>query len=307
MAISLGTTSEHLLRGFDRIIGSIAAMLPTSSTPRVNIPRAWAGERGTTIASFAVDVVGGFPGSIRSGHILRGITVTITDRYIIAAEGTTAGFALPIHLISGTGLCAGDGLQPPALVVWYQDADSIGSFLLRFRGTARDRHGLPRALSMQRVLTEAGALEVAEGAFVPGIFRPWTDLDEIADDEDVLWRGTGLASVGGPFGGQLDTTDIWLTERSLIWVARHGSGMNQLPLDAIMLCRNGYSDRLSIGIQDHCGGRYDIYFDLSSPYDRSQPAARVLQFLAAAGVPVGTSTAPRAPWRAGGTRRPTDL
>lgn len=309
MAISLGTTSENLLRGIDRMIASVAGVLPVGSTrQRPLIPRAWAAQRGEEIARAQVDVSGGFPGNLRWQHRLVNTSLHLTDSWLILGEGNSAGFTLPIEKICGVSLQGFGGLQPPCLVIWYQDADMHGSFLITFRGTARNRAGVLRAEWLYAHMVDIGiqAIDEATARFVPSIHCHWDDISDLADDE-VLFSGSAIASSAGPFGAHLDSSEVWITERSLMWCPDHGTGLNCIPLDAIIDCRNGFGDRLSIGIEDACGGRYDLYFDFTSKEDRTNPAATVKQLLAATGIPTGTAVVPIAPWRSGGTRRPSDM
>lgn len=309
MAISPGATSENLLRGIDRLIASVATALPVrSSRQPSSISRAWASQRGNQIAQAQVNVAGGFPGSLRWQHSLSNTSLHLTDSWLIIGEGTTAGFTLPLDRIVRISLQHCGGLQPPCLVVWYQDGDRHGSFLLTFRGTARNRAGVLRAEWIRTHLTDMGIRSVDEkdARFVPSIHCDWDDVADLADDE-VLFSGKAIASSAGPFGAILDSSEIWITERSLMWCPDHGSGLNCLPLDSIIDCRNGFGDRLSIGIEDTCGGRYDLFFDFTSKSDRSNPASRVMDLLEAAGIPTDTAVMPIAPWRSGGTRRPSDM
>lgn len=309
MAISLEATSENLLRGIDRMIATVASALPARNTrQQLAIPRAWASQRGEEITQARVDVSGGFPGSLRSQQRIFNTTVHLTDSWLIVGEGTNTGFALPVDRIAGVSTQSFGGVQPPCLVVWYQDGELHGSFLLTFRGTTRNRAGDFRADCMFSHITNLGVsgIDTETARFVPSIHCTWDNVADIADD-DVLFAGRAIASVGGPFGAVLDSAEVWITERSLIWCPEHGQGLNCLPLAAITECRNGFGDRLTIGIEDTCGGRYDLYFDFTSKEDRSNPASRVMHMLAAAGIQIGTSAAPIAPWRSGGTKRPSEM
>lgn len=308
MAISLGSTSEHFLRGLDRIIASLFGVLPTRKTrARTHIPRAWSAVRGTPIAQAQVDVLGGFPGSLRWQQRLSGTTLHLTERWLIVGENTPNGFAIALDRLAGFAVRASGGLQPPGLVIWYQDADMTGSFLISFRGTTRNRTGMFRAEWLANHLhdLEVPGMDAETTCFAPSLYCEWDTIDDLADD-DMLFSGQALASAAGPFGSVLDTADVWITERTLIWCPAHGTGLNCLALDEIVECRSGFGDRLAIGIADACGGRYDLYFDFANRQDRSNPGNRVQQVLAAAGVLIGIASTPTAPWRSGGTRRPTD-
>src|SRR5699024_1141366 len=132
--------SENLLRGIDRMIASVAAVLPARATrQRTLIPRAWASQRGEEITRAQVEVAGGFPGSLRWQHHLGNTSLHLTDSWLIIGEGSNAGFTLPLDRIVGVSVQSFGGLQPPGLVIWYQDGDMHGSFLLTFLGTARNR------------------------------------------------------------------------------------------------------------------------------------------------------------------------
>ncbi len=306
MAISIGATSEQLLRGIDRAITSVAMALPGGSVRAVApIPKAWKAERGIDVASTRVTIAGGFPGSLRHQHVLPRTTLHLTDRWLIVGEGTPTGFALPLERIDGCSVQFSSGLQPPYMVMWYRDGAMTGSFSIAFEGTARNRIGKLRAEIWRDLLQEYGviAIETEIAAFVPSIFRPWCDADTFAGD-DVSFSEVAIASAGGRFGEQLDIADVWITENWILWCPRHGIGMNAIAIDQIAECRNGYGDRLSIGIEDACGGRYDIYFDFGAENQRSRLGMQVLDTLATAGIPVGTASQPIAPWRRGGTRPP---
>ena len=307
MAISLGATSENLLKGIDRMVASVVSVLPSQSVRRYpRISRAWQASRGEEIASAQVDVCGGFPGSLRWQQRLTNLSLHLTDTWLIVGEGTNTGFTLPLDGLVGVSVQGRGGLQPPCLVLWYQDADTVGSFLLAFRGTARNRAGKLRADYWHELLVEAGvkSIDPAIAQFSPAIHCEWDEADDFADDE-AIFTGHAIASAAGPFGSRLDAADVWITEHAILWCPEHGSGLNRLPLDAIIDCRNAFGDRLSIGIEDACGGRYDLYFDFGAPNDRSNPIARVKQVLAAAGIPTGTAMNPIAPWRSGGDHPPS--
>lgn len=309
MAISLGATSETLLRGIDRMIASVVSVLPTQQSRRMpRISRAWQSTRGEEIAHAQVDVSGGFPGSLRWQQQLTSTSLHLTDSWLIIGEGTNSGFTLPIDRLVGASVQNFGGLQPPSLVVWFQDADMTGSFLITFRGTARNRAGILRANYLHDHLTRLGvrSIDANIARFVPSIHCAWEDAGEFADDE-VIFRGQAIASAAGPFGARLDSCDVWITEHAIIWCPEHGTGLNRLPLDTIIDCRTGFGDRLAIGIEDACGGRYDLYFDFSASSDLSNPISRVKQVLAGAGIPTGTAVVPIAPWRSGGTRHPSEM
>lgn len=309
MAISLGATSEQLLRGVDRVIESLAGAFPKSITRGVKpIPRAWAAERGKDLATARVSVSGGFPGSLRAQQSLARTTLHLTDRWLIIGEGTNGGFALPISRLDGCSVQYCGGLQPPCLVMWYRDDTMTGSFAISFEGTARNRAGHLRANVWQHLLAEANVAVIPTdvAAFIPSIHCPWTNIDHVVTD-DVLFSSRAQASTGGRFATTLDTADVWITDEWLLWCADHGAGLNCINIQNIIECRNGFGDRVAIGIEDACGARYDVYFDFGIESDRARPSATVQQILAAHGVPVGVASAANAPWRRGGTMRPSEI
>lgn len=303
MAISIGATSEHLLKGFDRVIASVVDVLPRGKAQP--IPRAWQAERGTLISFAKVRVAGGFPGSTRSQHMLSKTTLHLTDRWLILGEGTANGFALPLARLDGCAIQDTGGLQPPQLVIWYREGAGSASFAISFAGTTRSRTGAFRAELWRDQLAEIGIATFAPTLteFCPQLHTDWATLDEFSC-EDVLFSGMAIASAGGRFGEQLDSAEVWITDRWLLWCPQHGSGLNALAIDRIADCRSGFGDRMTIGIGDNHGGRYDIYFDFGPDGDRT--SVRVQETLAALGVPVGTAVTPIAPWRTGGTVRPTE-
>lgn len=309
MAISLGATSEHLLKGIDRAIASLVSAVPVRALQRkTHVPRAWSAERGVDVLIAQVDILGGFPGSLRWQQRLGAISLHLTDSWLIVGEGTPNGFALPLFRLAGAALQGGGGFKPPFLTVWYQDGALTGSFSINFRGTARGRSGMWRAAVWQQQLSEFGvpAIDAEIARFSPNVHVNWDEIAEFVDDE-VLYAGPATASAGGWFGAEIDSADVWITEHSLLWCPAHGTGLNRLALDDIIDCRNGFGDRLAIGIEDACGARYDLFFDFGIRSDRSQNAMRVQHLLAAAGVPISTSSPVVAPWRRGGTRRPSDI
>ena len=291
------------------MVASAASLLPIRLLPReAKITRAWEANRGRDRLIAQVDIAGGFPGGLRWQNMLTSTTLHLTDRHLIVGEGTKTGFALPLAIIAGSAIQHTTGLKPPCLTVWFQDADQIGSFSIGFRGTARGRSGLLRAEVWQQHLADVGipAVETAQARFSANLHLDWDEIHDIVDDE-IVFSGNGTASVGGWFASELDDANLWITEHAIIWCGKHGDGVNRLPIDSIINTRSGYGDRLAIGIEDACGGRYDLYFDFGDKQDRENPGARVHQILASMGVPMGNPTAVIAPWRRGGTRRPTDI
>lgn len=286
------------------VLGSLRALWTPGRTT-VRVPKAWAAERGDTLLQCGVHVLGGFPESLRSQHTLKNTTMHITDRYLIMDEGGINGFALPLERLLGTAILPQHGVQPPLLTIWYQDSEHVGSFGICFRGTARTFRGQSRAVQAHRLLNDLGVIDIDSGSFTPSVHVPWSHAGSVAE-HDVLWSGRAIASCAGPFASRMDSCQVWLTEQYLIWVPTHGTGLNCLALADVMECRNGHGDRLAVGIEDPQGARYDLYFDFGDKANGRQPVSRVIQVLAAAGVPTGTSAAPLAPWRAGGTRRPAD-
>lgn len=304
MAISPRAISERLLRGVDRMVASLASVVPVGMLyRRARLSRAWSDERGNDLLIAQVDVAGGFPGSLRWQQRLSGSSIHLTDRWLIVGEGMQNGFALPLDRLAGSSMQGNGGLRPPSLTVWYHDGDLTGSFSLSFRGTARGRSGLMRAEVWQKQLAALGVPKIDSGVarFAPDIHVDWDDIGDFVDDE-VLYSGRAWASAGGPFGSQLDASDVWITAQALLWCPAHGQGINRLALEKIVEARGGFGDRMAIGIEDACGGRYDLFFDFGNRNDRAQRGAQVQELLADAGVPVSMAEPVIAPWRRGAAR-----
>jgi hypothetical protein len=130
MAMSIGRTTGHRLRGLDRLVAAAADVMARPAAHRLpasKVPSRWLIERGPTRASAVVDVIGGFPGSIRSANLLTRTTVVTTDRYLVVGEGTATGFAIRLQDVIGAGLVRSAAQTTPALVIRYRDGDTAGS------------------------------------------------------------------------------------------------------------------------------------------------------------------------------------
>jgi hypothetical protein len=162
-----------------------------------------------------------------------------------------------------------------------------------------------------QVLVERGVTPVdeADALSTPSLFISWDEAQQFIS-ETIVWSGDGLASVGGWFGARQDTARVWMTESSLLWAGATQSGVNRIALADIVEARDGAGDRVSIGISDRLGHRYDLSFDLAIDHlelrRQANPRVQLMDALATHGVPVGTATVPLAPWRAGGLIRPMD-
>jgi hypothetical protein len=314
MATSVGSRPEQLLRGVDRFVAALADAIPQApALPRraARVPSRWLIERGASRIEAAVNVQGGFPGALRSMSCLDDTRLIVTARYLVVGEGSAHGFAIPMRDVLEVSQVRPDHRSNPGLMVWYRDSDRVGSFFLAFRGMTRGISGLTRAGQLMQILIGQG-VECVESRDVGRIASPsltWQDALPYAD-ERIVWTGEAIAAVGGWMGTRHDECRMWLTEQSLLWAGTHQSGVNRLALSTIMEARDGVADRVSVGIPDSLGHRFDLSFDLAVDHvelERSaNPRVRFMDALASLGVPVGVASTPLAPWRPGGLVRPTD-
>jgi hypothetical protein len=310
MAINVVSRPEQLLRGVDRFVAVMADALPhLPALPRAEaaVPARWLIERGTTRHEIAANVLGGFPGSLRSMNRLDKVSVIATMRYLVVGEGTPSGFAIPMRDVLAVAKVRPDRMSNPGLRLWYRDGNQTTSFFLDCRGLTRGLSGLTRADQLMQFLVERGVAPV-EGQDALQVRSPWLSWEEAEPfvDEELVWTGNGVSSVGGWFGREQDHCRVWLTDRSLLWAGAHQTGVHRIALADIVLARDGVSDRVSIGIADTLGHRFDISFDLAAEGRERNPRVRFMDALASRGVPCATAATPLAPWRAASMVRPMD-
>jgi hypothetical protein len=284
--------------------------VPLLSWRHGQVSARWVLERGSVRASAPVEVIGGFPGSLRSSNRLQKTTLIATDRYLVVGEGSTTGFALPMRDVLAAGLVRPSRQANVGLVVHYQDGPAVGTFALNFLGLARGLSGGRRAEDVLRVLEDRGVRCIKPNR-IHGALRlshSWEDARRYAS-EPLAWSGLALASVGGWFGAVQHPCRVWLTEESLFWYCSQGDGVNRLVLNDIIDVRDGVADRVLISFRDSAGHRCDLPFDFDCGTPGTEPMQQRLRFLnllASCGVRVSTASLPIAPWRSGGTLRPAD-
>lgn len=314
MAINVGSRPEQMLRGVDRLVAVVADAvphLPSLSRRAGHIPSRWLIERGTTRVQVPVNVLGGFPGSLRVMNRLDDVQVIATMRYLVVGEGTAHGFAIPMRDVLAATVIRPGPRSNAGVAIWYRDGDRATSFFLDCRGIARGVSGEPRAVQLARFFVERGVSQVHSGA-IRGVCSPYMSWEEAGrfTDEEIVWSGNGVSPVGGWYGTTRDHCRIWVTGQSLLWAGAHQSGVNRIALTDILQARDGAGDRISIGIADGLGHRFDLSFDLASDHvELRRDANQRVQFmnaLATRGVPVTSITAPLAPWRTGSVVRPMD-
>jgi hypothetical protein len=313
MAVSIGATSERWLQGVDRLVIAMADAMPAFRRPASRadrIPARWVMERGAVIASAPVNVLGGFPGSLRAMNRLVAASLLITDRYLVVGEGTPDGFALPIGRILAVARVRPSAHANPGLVIHYQDGPGVGTFGLDFRGIARGRSGRCRADDAFAALREAGVrpFRAQHLARSPRLAMTWQQAQAHAG-EDLVWSGTAIGSIGGWFGMQQSGCRIWLTAESLFWTCATADGVNRMPVASIIEARDGVGDRILVSMRDHAGHRYDLAFDLAVDGQLNagrEQRTRLLNALASLGIAVGAAARPFAPWRRGGMLPPSD-
>ena len=310
MVTNVGTTPERWLQSLDRLVAASAALLPRLPVPtwrheRVS-PR-WILERGPVRASAPVDVIGGFPGSLRSSNHLQRTSVLVTDRYLVIGEGTHGGFALPVKDVLAAGLFRPSRQVNAGLVVQYQDGAVTGAFALNFRGLARGLSGGRRAEDVLRVLEDRGVRSLTPEN-TPGSMRlalSWQDARRYAD-EPLAWSGVAHASFGGWYGSLHGVCRVWLTEEALFWCCSEGTGVNRVAFNAIIEVSDGVADRIRLSIYDSAGCRCDLPFDFDTGtpgLDATRQRMQFLNLLASHGVAVRTAPVPLAPWRIAAIQR----
>jgi hypothetical protein len=314
MEIDVARRPELVLRGMDRLFAVAAEAIP-QATPRTRVasrvPARWLIERGETRVEAPVAALGGFPGALRAMNRLDDSRLICTLRYLVVGEGTSHGFAIPMRDVLSASVIRPDHRSNHGLAVWYRDGETTASFFLQFRGMSRGISGMRRAEQAMHFLVGRGVAPVSarEAQLSPAVHLSWDQAATLAAEE-ILWAGNGVASVGGWFGSTQEASRVWLTDRSLLWAGASQDGVNYLPLQDIIEARDGAGDRVSIGIRDALGHRYDVAFDLAPEQvglDRqANPRVRFMNALASHGVSVGTASTPLAPWRAGSVVRPMD-
>lgn len=314
MEINAGSRPEQLLRGFDRMLAVTAEAVPhlhVRPRPASRVPARWLIERGATRVEAPVIALGGFPGSLRSMNRLDDVRLVGSSRYLVVGEGTSHGFAIPMRDVLAASMIRPDHRSNHGLVIWYRDGGVTGSFFLAFRGLNRAIAGVRRAGAVMQHLIERGVAPVdpADAGQTPALYLTWEAAEQLGP-ERIVWRGDGIASVGGWFGSRRETCRLWMTDTSLLWAGASQDGLNRISLRDIVAARDGAGDRISIGIRDSLGHRYDLSFDLAIDHLELQPHAnprvQLMDALARHGVPVSTVPVPLAPWRSGAMIRPMD-
>lgn len=313
MAVSVGTTPERWLQGLDRMVAATAELfpvVPSLLSRQERLPTRWVLERGPVRAAAPVDLLGGYPGSLQTCNRFERTYAIVTERYLVVGEGSNDGFALPVGDILTAGIVRPSSQVNPGLVVQFQDGSSVGLFALNFRGLARGLSGVLRTEEMLRVLVAQGVRRVSPERLTgfPRLLLTWEEARTFAD-ESLVWSGMAQAAVGGWFGAIQHRCRVWLTEESLFWSCPQGDGVNRLPVSHIVEVRDGVADRVRVVFQDDAGYRHDLPLDFAWASAESSPGQQRMRFLnalAASGVAVSAASVPLAPWRRGGTMRPTD-
>lgn len=271
---------------------------------RRKVPTRWLIERGATRVAAAVNVRGGFPGSISIGNQFPGTKVIVSARYLVAGEGDSRGFALRLDALRGAGIVRPGRQAAPALVIRYQDGDQIRTFGLEFRGLARSFSGRWRAEEVLEALGEGGVPITDERTIVgPGRITLTWDEARARAGEDLCWSGETTAAIGGWFCARRGPCRVWLTAASLFWSSRKGAGVNRLPLDAITGARAGDAATVVVATPDGLGHQYELPFTFDGAVSGESPDAQRAAFLDALranGVDVWPATPALAPWIRGG-------
>lgn len=310
MVANVGTAPERWLQSLDRLVAASADFLPQLPIPawrRERVSPRWILERGPVRASAPVDVIGGFPGSLRSSNHLQRTSVIATDRFLVIGEGADGGFALPIKDVLAAGLFLPSRQANAGLSVQYQDGPVVGTFALNFRGLARGLSGVRRAEEVLRVLEDRGVRSLSPES-VPGSMRlalSWQEARRYAN-ESLVWSGMARASVGGWYGALHRACRVWLTEEALFWCSSESNGVNRVAFNDIIEVSDGVADRVRLSIHDSVGHRCDLPFDFDAGIQEMEASRQRMQFLnvlASHGVAVRTAPVPFAPWRIAALQR----
>jgi hypothetical protein len=304
MAMSASRQPARQIQEAGRLNATAQTRAATATRGR-KVPTRWLIERGATRAAAAVDVRGGFPGSIGIGNHFPGTKVVVSARYLVVGEGDSRGFALRLHELRGAGIVRPGRQALPALVIRYQDGDQVRTFGLEFRGLARTFSGRWRAEEVLQALEEGGVPITDERSIAgPGrIALTWDQARERAGEE-LRWSGETTAAVGGWFCARRGPCRVWLTVASIFWSTCKGNGVNRLALDAITGARAGDAATVVVSTADGLGHQYEIPFTFERAVTGENPDAQRAAFLdalRAAGVAIWPATPALAPWIRGGT------
>ena len=268
--------------------------------------QSWSHERGSTLFTAGVDVLGGFPGYADRGCLLTGAQLRITDRYLLVDEGQAQGFGLPIDWLDGTVLVDLPGRDDYAVRVFYRSGGCSRLFTLKFRGGLVGGRGGRKSLRAREALHAAGLDDryAEHPPLEPEFTLPWEQTREF-EHENVIW--TGRASAPVRVGAESAPSEVWLTTKSLIWGSGDGEGINRIPLPLLMdVVSTRLRDRIGtpviyVAIGDGTTGRYELpfAFNLHTPPDRNfRERGAFLVGLRSRGLGDGIAAPYSQPWRA---------
>jgi hypothetical protein len=277
---------------------------PISDSP-VNQAQSWLDQRGVVLFEALADVMGGFPGYADQGGELPGVTVRVTERFLLVDEGKPHGFGIPVQWLDGALFVNDPEREDPDLRLMYGDGAKPRIFTIRFRPNRLAVRGGKRAERAQDALVAAGLTDSIALAppDAPDFSLSWDQTHEF-DDESVIWSGHAAAPVR--IGEELAPSEVWLSTNSLIWGSSDGEGLNRLPVSSLSdFNANRMKDRLGtpavhLGVTGERFGRYEVSFVFNqheTPDLNIRDRGGFLVGLRSRAIPEGATAPLWQPWR----------
>jgi hypothetical protein len=258
-------------------------LVPEGNRPALTVDAAaamrWALLRGQEQAHFTAELFGGFPGAAHLAGRSGKVRLSISDRYLIANDGASDGFALPLASLRGMSLVPSHVAGEPAVRLRYYLDGTERTMILCVH------HRRTRTLRRERQIEQFINALARHG--VPGLAPvdpeqrlrlalTWEEARAYAG-ETIVWNGEASAPVGGWLGQDRAPCRAWLTTKALYWGTPTGHGINRLALEEIEAALTAaMPDRdltpvVVIAIRDLAGDRLEL------PFVFDQPAAGINQ------------------------------
>ena len=205
----------------------------------LQVSRSWSASRGTVHWQGPADLVGSFPGYTAWGGRAAGVTLSLTDRFLLVEEAQPHGFGLPLGWLSAARNLTGiDPIVPEPgeqfRVTWV-DGARVRGFMVRVRGGRFGSRAGRRANQLRSATLglELGAVRSAVDIMLPPEHDLALDWDAFAahERETVIWSGRATMPVAN--GLDQANCDVWLTTESLIWGASSRDGIYRVATSAL--------------------------------------------------------------------------